>query len=189
MHLSPARLIGILWLLWALYWFIAARSAKQARARESAASRAGFVFVMAVVALLLAAHQWPGLLGMQLIGGGWIRYWCAVALVIAGLGFSIWARVILGRNWSGTVTVKVDHELIQRGPYRYIRHPIYTGLVLALLGSGLAAGRVHGLLAFALGFIVLWLKSRKEERWMAQEFGERYAAYKRSSWALVPFVL
>jgi protein-S-isoprenylcysteine O-methyltransferase Ste14 len=184
----PARLIGTLWGLWVLYWFIAARSAKPTRERESVVSRAAFVLVIAVVVVLLA-DRWPGLLGLQLIGGGWTRYWCAVALLIAGLGFSIWARAILGRNWSGTVAVKVDHELIQRGPYRYIRHPIYTGILLALLGSGLGAGRVQGLLAFALGFLALWLKSRKEERWMAREFAERYAAYKRSSWALVPFVL
>ena len=112
-----------------------------------------------------------------------------MALVVAGLSFSVWARRTLGGNWSGTVTVKVDHELVQTGPYRRIRHPIYTGLLLAVFGSGLAAGRVYGIAAFALIAIALVWKLRLEERWMLAEFGERYERYRRSSWALIPFVL
>ncbi|HTV95483.1 MAG TPA: isoprenylcysteine carboxylmethyltransferase family protein [Steroidobacteraceae bacterium] len=182
-------LIAGMWIAWIAYWFLAARTVKPARERQSAASRLGFVLAMAIVAALLGLHRLSGVLAVRLVGGGWTRYWCAVALVAAGLGFSIWARIILGGNWSGSVTVKVGHELIQRGPYRHIRHPIYTGIILALLGTGLAAGQVRGFLGFAIGFVTLWLKSRVEERWMTREFGERYAAYRQSSWALIPFVL
>jgi protein-S-isoprenylcysteine O-methyltransferase Ste14 len=70
-----------------------------------------------------------------------------------------------------------------------VRHPIYTGVLLMLLGTGLAGGRVHGLLAFPIALAALWLKSRVEERWMSAEFGERYAEYRQRSWALIPFVL
>lgn len=186
---QPASLIGLLWLGWGLYWLVAARSAKAARRRESLLSRFAFVTTMALIVVLLAARHWPGFLGAQLIGGGWTRYWLSVVLVVAGLAFSIWARVALGRNWSGTVTIKVDHELVQEGPYRRIRHPIYSGILLALLGSALASGRGHGLLAFAIACVAFVLKARVEEAWMTREFGERYAEYRRRTWALLPYVI
>jgi protein-S-isoprenylcysteine O-methyltransferase Ste14 len=186
----PAGIIGLLWLLWALYWVLAARSAKAVRKREPIASRLIFVAPSLLAALLLLiGHRLTGWLGQRLIGGGWTRYEIALLLVISGIAFSVWARAVLGSNWSGTVTVKVDHELVQRGPYRWIRHPIYSGLLLAVLGTGLAGGRVYGLIAFLCVLLALLWKMRVEERWMAAEFGERYEHYRRSSWALIPFLL
>jgi protein-S-isoprenylcysteine O-methyltransferase Ste14 len=185
----PAGLIGALWLLWALYWLLAARSVKPVRRREALSSRLAFVLPALLGAvLLLTGRHWPGWLQDRWLDGGWTRYWVAVVLVGAGLSFSVWARRILGGNWSGTVTVKVDHELVQIGPYRRIRHPIYTGILLAVLGSGLAAGRLYGLVAFVIIALALAWKLRVEERWMSAEFGERYERYRRSSWALIPFV-
>jgi protein-S-isoprenylcysteine O-methyltransferase Ste14 len=189
-HGWPAGLIGGLWLLWALYWLLAAQSVKPVRQREPLTSRLTFVVPMLLGAmLLLAGHGRLEWLQTRWIGGGWTRYGIAVALVVAGLSFSVWARRTLGGNWSGTVTVKVDHELVQTGPYRWIRHPIYTGLLLAVFGSGLAAGRVYGMAASALIALALVWKLRVEERWMAAEFGERYEQYRRASWALIPFVV
>jgi protein-S-isoprenylcysteine O-methyltransferase Ste14 len=185
----PSGLISALWLLWALYWLLAAQSVKPVRQREPITSR--LVFVIAVLlgaSLLLLGHRRLPWLQAQWIGGGWLRYWIAVTLVAAGLAFSVWARRTLGGNWSGTVTVKVDHELVQTGPYRRIRHPIYTGLLVTVLGSGLAAGRLYGLAAFALITVGLVWKLRVEERWMAAEFRERSEQYRRSSWALIPYV-
>jgi protein-S-isoprenylcysteine O-methyltransferase Ste14 len=95
----------------------------------------------------------------------------------------------LGKNWSGTVTIKEGHELIMSGPYAVVRHPIYTGLLLAFLGSALARGDWRAVLAFALAAAALWRKLRFEERWMRAQFGDAYAAYARRVSALVPFVL
>ena len=184
----PALLIGAFWLLWALYWLVSARSLKPVRQRQSLTSRLSFVVVMLLAAALLRAGHHLQSLQAQWIGGGWTRYWVAVALVVAGLSFSVWARRTLGGNWSGTVTLKVDHELVQTGPYRHLRHPIYAGLLLAVFGSGLAAGRLYGMAAFLLVALALWWRLRVEERWMAAEFGQRYEAYRHSSWALIPFV-
>jgi protein-S-isoprenylcysteine O-methyltransferase Ste14 len=183
------NLIFVLWVIWLLYWVIAARGSKPVRRREGPLTRAAFLAQALLTAVLLAPLPWSGWLWLQLIGGGWTRYWSAVALIVVGLALSIWARRSLGGNWSGSVTVKDGHELVQTGPYRQIRHPIYTGMLLMILGTGMAAGRVHGLLAFPIALLSLWLKSRVEERWMGAEFGERYAMYKRHSWALIPFVL
>jgi protein-S-isoprenylcysteine O-methyltransferase Ste14 len=182
-------LIPALWLVGAAYWIVAAQSTKGIRRREPLATRLPFLAQMIVTAVLLWPHEWTGWLGTKIVGGGWTRFWIAAALVALGLAVAIWARRVLGDNWSGTVTVKEGHELVRHGPYRRIRHPIYSGILLMILGTGLAGGRVHALLAFPIALLALWLKSRMEERWMAAEFGDRYAAYRRTSWALVPFVL
>ncbi|MGH7689031.1 MAG: methyltransferase family protein, partial [Gemmatimonadaceae bacterium] len=92
----------------------------------------------------------------------------------------------LGRNWSGTVTVKENHELIVRGPYRIVRHPIYTGFTLGMLGTALVIAQVRGLIAMALIVCAWRLKWGVEERFMLEEFGERYADYKKRVSALIP---
>jgi protein-S-isoprenylcysteine O-methyltransferase Ste14 len=183
------HLILVLWLIGALYWIVAAQSAKTDRRREPLATRLPFIAQMIVTAILLWPHEWPGWLDLKVIGGGWTRFWIAVVVMALGLALAIWARRTLGDNWSGTVTVKEGHELVQTGPYRWVRHPIYTGILLMILGTGLAGGKVHALLAFPIALIALWLKSRLEERWMVAEFGARYEAYRKSSSAIIPFVL
>jgi protein-S-isoprenylcysteine O-methyltransferase Ste14 len=116
-------------------------------------------------------------------------FWVAVVLTAGGLLFSVWARVRLGRNWSATVTIKDQHELIADGPYRFVRHPIYTGLLVAILGTALARGDWRGMLAMAIVSWAFWRKLTIEERWLAQQFGDDYAAYRRRVAALVPFIL
>jgi len=101
----------------------------------------------------------------------------------------VWARVHLGGNWSGIVTLKEDHELVRRGPYRWVRHPIYSGLLLAIAGSAVVRGEWRGFLALAIAFAALWRKLKLEERWLGETFGEQYAAYRRRVSALIPFVL
>jgi protein-S-isoprenylcysteine O-methyltransferase Ste14 len=186
---GPRLIIGLLWLLWALYWSVSSLSAKAVREREPLSSRLTFAVPMVIVAwLLLFGHRGPPWLLVRLVEGGWTRFWVAVALVAIGIAYAIWARVVLGGNWSGAVTLKEGHELVVRGPYRSIRHPIYTGLLVAVLGTALAAGRLYGGLALVIAVLAVVRKLRLEERFMTREFGERYAAYKQSSWALLPFI-
>lgn len=186
----PARhLVLLLWLIWAAYWIAAARSSKPDRSRESVTTRVVFLALMLVTAGLLAPLPGTGWLQMRVIGGGWTRFSCAVAVMVVGLACAIWARHTLAGNWSGWVVVKEGHELVQSGPYRRIRHPIYTGMLLMILGTWLASGRMRGLIAFPIALTGIWTKSRVEERWMEAEFGERYSVYRARSWALIPFVL
>jgi protein-S-isoprenylcysteine O-methyltransferase Ste14 len=114
-------------------------------------------------------------------------YWIGVALVIAGLAFAIWARVHLGSNWSGTVTIKQGHELIRSGPYAYVRHPIYTGLITALLGTTVASGTVHAAIGLAIVAVAFVSISRSEEEFMRETFPGEYQRYSAEVPALIPF--
>jgi protein-S-isoprenylcysteine O-methyltransferase Ste14 len=115
------------------------------------------------------------------------EFWAAALITTLGLLFTVWARIHLGRNWSGTVTIKRDHELIASGPYAIVRHPIYTGLIVAFIGSAMARGEWCSVLAVFIAWAALWRKLRLEERWMVERFGEQYIAYSRRVPALVPF--
>ena len=183
------NLFSGLWLVWGLYWWISARGGKTIARKESVASRIGHLLPLFIAGYLLWAERLPG--GF-LCGQAWpttdATFWSGASLLALGLGFSVWARVTLGRNWSATVTVKEDHELIRSGPYRFARHPIYTGLLLGFIGTAVALAEWRGVLAVAIVFAALWRKLRLEERWMAETFGGQYAAYKRKVRALAPFL-
>jgi len=115
--------------------------------------------------------------------------WLGAALTLAGIAFAVWARVVLAGNWSGSVTLKRGHELVVQGPYRWVRHPIYTGLLTALIGTALARGEWRGLIAVAIAAASFWRKLRLEEALMGRQFGETYARYAERVRALVPFLL
>jgi protein-S-isoprenylcysteine O-methyltransferase len=111
-----------------------------------------------------------------------------LSLAICGVGLSIWARLILGENWSSSPSIKQNHALIVTGPYRVVRHPIYAGLLIALLGSALQYGLVRSFLAVLTCAVGLYLKVSVEEQFMVQRFGEAYLRYRRNVSTLVPFL-
>lgn len=179
--------IDTLWLAWLIYWCVAAIGAKATRRRESVASRVGHLLPMVLgVGLLLSSHVADGWLTARFLPRSVAWFWLGFILVALGLGFSIVARAWLGGNWSGTVTLKQDHKLIQRGPYRWVRHPIYTGILLALLGSVIALGEWRGVLGLALIILSLLHKIAVEEVFLTQQFGDAYRRYSAEVPALVP---
>ena len=183
-----------LWIAWALYWVVSARGAKRTRRRESLASRLSHVLPLAAgVALIAWPHHpgkswtWAGWMSWQLVPPGPLRLGSALALTVAGLAFTVWARMHLGGNWSGTVTLKEGHELIRTGPYGWVRHPIYSGLLLALLGSALACGELRALIGLAVVTAAFGRKLLIEERFMRESFPEQYHEYCAEVPALIPF--
>jgi len=182
-------LIPAMWLAWVAYWIAAAAGTKHDRRRESPVSRFAHLLPLGVAIILISVPPHTGWAGARFLPRLWAYYWLGVALTAAGLGFACWARVHLGRNWSGVVTVKQDHELVRSGPYRLVRHPIYTGLVLAFLGTAIARGDWQALLAVALVLMAFLRKIRLEERWMVEQFPNDYPAYRATTAALIPFVL
>jgi protein-S-isoprenylcysteine O-methyltransferase Ste14 len=183
-------LVAAMWVAWLVYWRLAARGVKAAQRKESSASRAAFVVPVIVAVVLLFPQMLPGgFLCGRFLPAGTVLTIFGTAVVAAGLAFSVWARVHLGRNWSGTVTLKQDHELIRSGPYRFVRHPIYTGLLFAFAGTAVVRGEWRGLLAVAFFLAAVWRKSRLEERWLGELFGDAYARYRAEVAALIPWLL
>ena len=179
-------LIPAFWLIWLIGWIAAAGRVKRTRWRES--GLAAFVnrFPMFVGILLLGVPRgWPTLLSDRLFEPGSAAPIIGTVCVGLGLAFAGWARWHLGRNWSGHVTVKEGHTLVRSGPYRTIRHPIYSGLGLALVGTALAIGTARALLGAGLIMVSFVIRTRVEEARMRATFPE-YDDYRRHSWALVP---
>jgi protein-S-isoprenylcysteine O-methyltransferase Ste14 len=173
-----------------LYWAAAAFATKATRRRESIESRLSHGLPLALaIALLVPRHiAFAGLSTRFLPQASW-TFWLGAVLLVLGLAFSVLARVYLGRNWSGTVTLKSDHTLIRGGPYLWVRHPIYTGILLAIVGSVIAQGEYRGPLALALVILAFTQKIRTEERFMLEQFGEAYARFQREVPALIPGLL
>ena len=179
--------LGVLWLAWLAYWFAAAQDVKPARRRESPANRLLTAVLIIPAAVLLAVPgTWLHWLGARFLPDTLFLYGLGLLMVIVGLAFAVWARAHLGRNWSGTVTVKEDHELIRSGPYGIVRHPIYTGLLLAILGTVVIVGEWRGQFAFCFLAIALLLKLRREERFMEDSFPDTYPGYRAQVPALIP---
>lgn len=183
-------LIPALWILWLGYWALAARVTRETRRRENVASRLTHYGPLILGGLLLGV---PGILGPELErqfhGPAQIWLWIASALVAIGLGFAAWARVRLGANWSAEVTIKQNHELVRSGPYALVRHPIYTGVLFALIGTALSVDKWRALVGLALIAAGFLRKIVIEERFMQAEFGEAYEHYRAEVPALIPFVV
>ena len=188
-YLTHAGIVLLLWIAWLVYWISSAANVKKAIRRESNWWRASYIIPIVIASILLSIPPVAGggFLFSNLLPIG-VAYWPGVLLIAAGLGFSVWARQHLGRNWSGTVQVKQDHQLVRDGPYRFVRHPIYTGVLTALLGTALVNNHWGGILAVVIAFGSFWRKLTLEERFMAETFGSAYEEYRRKTAALIPFL-
>jgi protein-S-isoprenylcysteine O-methyltransferase Ste14 len=176
------------WFLFFAYWLYAAiRKRKAAKRRDSAIGRMGQLLPMAAAYILMfsdAAH-W-GWLGMRFLPRSVELEVVGAVLTAAGLGMAIWARRYLGANWSAQVSIRADHELIRTGPYRWIRHPIYTGMLIGLAGTELVLGENRGMISFAIAAASFYFKARKEEIFLAQEFGSRFQEHTRNTGMFLP---
>jgi protein-S-isoprenylcysteine O-methyltransferase Ste14 len=188
-HLAvgPLEAGWFMWDVWVVSWIVAMVWSRRAAARPAALDQ----FV----------HWLPTAFGICLLGFGslgtnfaplWrlpeVAAWAVAGVCGAGLLFTWWARVSLGSLWSGSVSRKDDHTVIQSGPYHLVRHPIYTGLILAGAAQAILIGQVANLAGAVLMTFGFWLKARLEERFLSQELGAAsYSAYQRSTPMLVPF--
>ncbi len=178
------------WAVLALVWLAGLASTKRTVRAQSAGSRL-FQLLAFALGFALMARKWfeSGWLGTRLfpdISGVAVT---GLALTMAGCAFAIWARIALGGNWSGRATVKQDHELVTTGPYALARHPICTGIALAVVGTALAGGEWRHVLGFLVILFGMLAKMSQEERLMMQTFPEAYPLYRRRVKALIPGVL
>lgn len=183
--------MNLAWCGLLLYWLWHARGNKAATLTENWLTQATLYWApLALAFLLLGPGEW--------FGRSWLHesivphtlpvLTVASVLVISGVSLACWSRHLLGRNWSSVVQIKQEHQLIEDGPYRHVRHPIYTGLLLAFVGSALRVGDVRGIFAVLLVFFSFWRKFRMEERLLEIAFGETYRRYCSRTAALIPGV-
>jgi protein-S-isoprenylcysteine O-methyltransferase Ste14 len=178
------------WFGWAAYWYISSFSASAPkRVQDPWARRLHRAELLLAFALLSFPRLDYGWLGLRIVPRTEALFVSGAAMLVIGLGFAVWARVHLGEYWSGHVTLKPGHRLIRTGPYALVRHPIYTGLLLAILGSAVAVDEYRGLLAVVIATEAIVRKLRLEERWLTEEFGGEYDSYRRDVKALVPGVV
>jgi len=180
--------------LWAVSWFVAAIWSRRTAARPRFRDSVVYIVPTMIGAGLFAwgAEGRFGVRGMISLAPLWRLPdpigWVATALVLTGLVFAWWARLTLGNLWSGTVTRKEGHVLVEAGPYRIVRHPIYTGLLLSLGAIAVQIGMAASLIGVAFIAVSFWLKARLEERFLGPQLGEgAYADYRRRTPMLVPF--
>ena len=187
--ISAHRLVAIPWAVLAIVWLAAAFTNKRTARRQPTVSMIVHIALLALAFNLMFGEYFRvGFLRARFMPGTDATVWLGLAATLAGTALAIWARFYLGRNWSGTVTVKQDHTLVRRGPYTFVRHPIYSGLSLAMFGTALAYGEVRCLVAAVLVIFEWKRKSLLEERFMIEQFGAQYVEYRREVKALVPYV-
>lgn len=177
------------WCIFVIVWLINAFRTKRAAERQSVPSALAHRIPVGVGWWMLVVPKWPGFMGRQAIPRTAFSQSIGAAICILGLLFTLWARQTLAGNWSSDVTFKQNHELIRTGPYRIVRHPIYTGLLVMLLGTAIYIGQVRGGVSLLLVTIGFWIKLGQEERLLLRHFPDAYLVYRREVKALVPFVI
>lgn len=181
---------ALIWIVFYAFWLLSAWRTRSPVKRRS--SRFSFLLYGVIwMAVWIVIMNWvlpfdvteriiPDSIGFTLAG---------LLITAAGLGFAVWARVFLGTNWSGMQVIREQHTLTRTGPYRFVRHPIYSGITLGLFGTAIGLGYLVVFACVILIFVLFVIKSRMEEQFLLDEFGEGYAQYRREVKALIPFIL
>jgi protein-S-isoprenylcysteine O-methyltransferase Ste14 len=187
--MRPGTLFAVIWIGWIVSWIAAAFWS--ARTEKRVATAPVWVSRLALLAgaILLAHSARRFLHEARLWHVGYDGAYALAGVALLGILFAWWARIYLGPLWSGTITLKQGHRVVDTGPYALVRHPIYTGLITAIVATAAAQATVTGLIGAALIAWGLWLKARVEERFLSAELGEEaYGAYRRRVPMLVPFL-
>jgi len=183
----PLSAITYLWIGLAVLWLITGLRLKQVQEWQSPLPRTLHMLSMAL-AFALVFYYTPllGWLNMRIVPHNLTTAWIGFAVTFAGIALAVWARLILGGNWSGSITLKENHALVRTGPYRWVRHPIYGGLILAMLGTATAIGEIRGFCGAAVMLIAFLIKARSEDNLMHRTFGAEHDAYRRTTGVLLP---
>jgi protein-S-isoprenylcysteine O-methyltransferase Ste14 len=185
--MTPGMAANDLWIVFVLFWVVSALKRKKTKQRESGLQRLEYVAPLVIALFLLYQGRADfGWLGTYFVPHTPEVRWAGVGIMALGMAIAFWARVHLGSNWSGVVTLKEGHELIRTGPYRNIRHPIYTGILIAFLGTALVNGQVRGLIALGIIWVSFLIKARREEIFLAQEFGPKFEEHTRHTGMFLP---
>jgi len=182
-------LIEVPWIIFVAYWAVGALKTRRTERKESFASRYGILLLEIIgFVLLFSDDAGIGVLGHRVIHRSYALAVTGVALTWAGIALALWARWHLGQYWSARITIKEDHKLIRTGPYARLRHPIYSGLDLAAIGSALAIDQwrcVLGVCLIILGYVI---KAKREEAMLRAQFGADFQEHCRHTGFLLPHI-
>ena len=185
--MTTMQICSLIWTALLLVWLIAWLRTKRTQERAPFASRLAYGVPVGLASWLLFSDNLPfPWLQDRIIPKNIYTEAAAIALTALGIGFAIWARFYLGQNWSSAVSIKVGHQLIRTGPYSLVRHPIYSGMILAIIGTAIARRDSRGFVSVVLLWLGFLIKSRMEERFMRKTFGPEYENYAQSTGAIFP---
>jgi len=182
-------IILVIWVAFWSYWFISAWRTRSPVKRRQSSWFPILPIIIAVIWVLITEVFTSGLLFLRIIPGDIAVLLTGTAVTLLGLCLAVWARVHLGTNWSSQPTIRVDHTLIRTGPYRIVRHPIYTGLLVGFAGTAIVIGEIWAFIVIFIILIIFYAKIWMEEKFLLEEFGEDFTRYKKEVKALIPFVV
>jgi protein-S-isoprenylcysteine O-methyltransferase Ste14 len=187
--MTPQLAINYLWLVWVISWLAAALWSEQTAERPPFGSELPYRGVTLIGAAMLFGFVGRSYHGsLSLLSPNTAENWVLFGICAAGFAFCWWARLYLGKLWSGWITRKEGHHIVDTGPYGIVRHPIYTGLIASVFATALMKGTLIALLGAAIMTLGFWIKARLEERFLREQLGpEAYDAYRRRVPMLVPF--
>ena len=180
-------ILGWMWALLGVYWIIGAAGTKKTEVTEARPSRLLRLLLLAVMFTLLLTGRFRfGALAWRFVPEyPWTR-WAGIFITATGIALAAWARHHLGANWSDKVALKIDHQLIRSGPYAFLRHPIYSGVLLAVAGTALAVGEWRGIVVLVVMTVNYWFKAAREDRILSGKFGDAFEEYRRRAGFLMP---
>ena len=190
MRFTFNKLIYLIWGAFFLYWFLAALfNQAKTEQKEAIAHRLLYLTLLGLaIALIAFDPEIYGPLLWRFIQDSLVVRVIGLVILVIGLGFAVWARIHLGRYWSARITLVQGHQLIQTGPYRLVRNPIYFGALAAVFGTALIIGEIRALLALILVLAAFLLKISQEEKWLRERFGPEFIEYQKKVKALIPFI-
>jgi len=184
-----SSIIVACWVIFLGYWLVTAQRVKATAEKQTLLSALAHRLPVGLGWWMLAYPSLPPPMNLALVPRTDLSRLTGVVICVSGLFVTLWARRTLAGNWSSDVTFKQGHELVRTGPYRFVRHPIYTGLLIMSLGTAIENGRLHCWLSIILTGIGFWIKLTQEERLLLRHFPDQYPAYRQQVKALVPFVI
>jgi protein-S-isoprenylcysteine O-methyltransferase Ste14 len=187
--MTATDIIAVCWSIFVIVWLVNAARTKRTVEKQSVASALAHRIPVGFAWFLIVVPKWHSPLNLQIIPRTEVLQMTGAMICVCGLAFTLWARKTLAGNWSSDVTFKQNHELIRSGPYRIVRHPIYTGLLAMWLGTVIYIGQVRGIASLLLVTIGFWIKLSQEERLLLRHFPDAYPAYQREVKTLVPFLI
>jgi protein-S-isoprenylcysteine O-methyltransferase Ste14 len=182
--------VGAIQITFWTYWLVSAIQNRSAfKRKQSGRAMLPLIVTLVLIWGFISSQVSPGLTQLRVIPDGIVPGLLGIVITVLGLGFAVWARIHLGRNWSSIPGIKVDHTLIRTGPYRFVRNPIYTGILFGYAGTAIVIGELWAFVLILYLLAVFLMKIHGEEKFLLEEFGEDYVRYRKEVKALIPYLL